>query len=118
MNKAIFRDVFEYAAHEEKIFERFYERERLTTFYSDLSIAEWYGRDSIKDTFKRVVKYWKGDVKMFTEFVICLNMKIWEHYELGCYYENLYTELWGKACNIAMKTYKGEDLNYFLTMTD
>ena len=46
-------NVFHYAAAEEKcVFERQADEcgyERKATFFSDLSIAEWYGADSVRD---------------------------------------------------------------------
>ena len=73
-------NVFEYASNEERLFGANLERtgyKRLTIFYSDLSIAEWYGKDSIKETYETVRKEWIDDYKYFTEFVMCLNWKSW-----------------------------------------
>ena len=113
-----------YGAKEEKIFEAMASEngyERKTTFFSDLSIAECYGLDSIKDTYNRVVKEWLSDVKYFAEFVISLNWKSWEwaeregdESELGA----LYAELYYKANDLAWETYKDEDASYYFSVTD
>lgn len=47
-----------YGAWGEKAFENYFQSigndyQRKTTFASDFCIAEWYGVDSIKDTFNR-----------------------------------------------------------------
>nr|UWF98323.1 MAG: hypothetical protein [Bacteriophage sp.] len=53
----------------------------MTTFWEDFSIADKYGVPGIKDTYKRAFNEWKGNYKFFTELVIVLNHKIWQHYE-------------------------------------
>ena len=116
-------NVFHYAAAEEKcVFERQaaeFGYTRKTTFFSDLSIAEWFGANSVRETYKSVVDAWLHDVVYFTEFVMCLNWKIWEWHargndELG----GLYDELWKKADALACETYKGEDADYYYRTTD
>lgn len=116
-------NVFHYAAAEEKcIFERQAEEngyERKTTFFSDLSIAEWYGVSSVRDTFNNVVSSWLSDVEYFTEFVMSLNLKIWEWYDRGDEeLARLYDELWRKADAMACDKYKGEDADYFFRTLD
>lgn len=117
------KNIFHYAAAEEKcVFERQAAEcgyERKTTFFSDLSIAEWYGASSVRDTFNRAVSAWLHDVVYFTEFVMCLNWKIWEwnargNDELALVYD----ELWRKANDLACDTYKGEDADYYYRTTD
>jgi len=76
-------NVLNYGAYEEKWWETNFLEDngynRQTTFYADLSIAEWCsGIKGIKDTYKKVLKSWKGNVKYLTEFVMCLNHKAWE----------------------------------------
>lgn len=116
-------NVFHYAAAEERcVFERQaaeFGYERKTTFFSDLSIAEWYGADSVRNTYKNVMCSWVKDVVCFTEFVMCLNWKIWEwnardNEELA----KVYDELWRKADELACNTYKGEDADYYYRTTD
>lgn len=115
-------DVLHYGACEEKIFDAQASEcgyKRISTFYSDLSIAEWFGINEVKDTYNRVLKSWKSDVKMFTEFVLSLNWKSWAWYARD--YEELsrvYADLYQKAHNIACETYKGNDLAYYLQTTD
>ena len=50
-----------------------------TTFYTDFSIAEWFGIDAVKDTYERAFKEWKSDYIYLTELAMCLNWKSWEH---------------------------------------
>lgn len=51
-----------------------------TTFYEDFSIADAFGVNAIKDTYKLAFKAWKHDYKYITEFIMALNWKIHEHY--------------------------------------
>lgn len=91
----------------------------ISTFWSDLSIAEWFGAENIKDTYKRVVKEWFDNHEMFTEFVMVLNHKSWEwadrnNNELS----ELYIKLFYHAKDLVLAKYKGEKLDYFLRVTD
>lgn len=90
----------------------------ITTFYEDFSIADWFGVDAIRDTFKRAFEEWKGNYKFLTELVMALNWKIWEHYESNEKYAKLYNELWEKADEYATSHLKGEELRYFYRTTD
>ena len=116
-------NVFQYGGAEEVcIFEpqaAEFGYKRRTTFFSDLSIAEWCGLASVRDTYNNVVKSWLNDVKYFTEFVLCLNWKSWEWKARG--YEELsmlYVELYEQAHDLALSTYKDEELSYYLATTD
>lgn len=90
----------------------------ITTFYTDFSIADWFGVDAIRDTFKRAFEEWKGNYKFLTELVMALNWKIWEHYESNEKYAKLYNELWERADLWARDNLKGEELRYFYRTTD
>ena len=104
--------------------------ERISTFYGDLSIAEFLGEDSIRDTYKRVMNEWMGNVKYITEFIMCLNHKIWELYEgnqlLGWSkgYANaiarLYNELWEDAEQKFFDRYQNdsEAMDYYYRVMD
>ena len=89
------------------------------TFWSDFTIADAFGINAIKDTYKRAFAEWKSDYKMLTELVMVLNHKIWQHYEQDhSEYAELYNNLWGQADTYAMDNLKGEELSYFLEVTD
>ena len=98
-----------------------------TTFFNDLSIAEWAGLDKIRDTFRNIMKEWKDNVRYFTEFVMTLNHKCWFWYETKQFeydacdnkeLSRLYTELYEQADNFAREHFAGEDLDYYFTTTD
>lgn len=116
-------NVFQAAMMSENYFENVMAEsgyQRFTTFSSDLTIAELTGgKKAIEDTFNRVVKMWKDDVKYFTEFTMALNIKAWELHERGNEkLMELYSELYYNAREIALDTFKGDDLSYFIRTTD
>ena len=90
----------------------------ITTYYTDFGIAERFGASAIRDTYQRAKQSWGNNVKYFTEIVMVLNWKIWEHNEHNKEYASLYNELWEEADNYAIEHFKGEGLNYFLSTTD
>jgi hypothetical protein len=105
------KNVFIYGAINEKHFEAIAAnvgKKRETTFFSDLSIAEWYGQKSVKDTYNNVMKSWIGDVKYIAEFCLCLAWKSYQHNEAGndemC---KLYWGLFTKCQDAIYKHYEG-----------
>lgn len=89
-----------------------------TTFYDDFSIAEPFGKSAIEDTYKRAVKSWKSDVEYMTELTMMLNWKIWEHYETNLPLAELYQKLWEKQDNLCLRTFKDDELSYYLRTID
>lgn len=90
-----------------------------TTFWTDFTIADAFGKRAIQDTFRRAFREWKTDYRYLTDLVMVLNHKIWQHYEAGNRpYAELYDLLWRKAEDYAFDHLKGEELKYYLTVTD
>lgn len=90
-----------------------------TTFYTDFSIADQFGADAIKDTYKRCFNSWKDDYVYLTELVMALNWKIWEHHDAGnSKYAEVYDDLWRKTDRYACENLEGEELSYFYRTTD
>lgn len=136
-------NVFSYSMNEERFWEINFLADngytRKTTFYADLSIAEWTdGLKGVRNTYKNVMKSWKGNIKYLTEFVMCLNHKSWEFANDGymkrqtklpsVYTEEqrqawveLYKELYYQAYDTDIpKMFKGkeDDLSYFYSTLD
>lgn len=115
-------NVFVYATRCERMFEDFLNsvnKTRETTFFADLSIAEWCeGAKGVKDTYKRVIKEWKNDVVYMAEFVVALNQKIWMHYEHNRELAKVYYDLWMECDNFCREHFKGEELSYYYKYTD
>ena len=116
------RNALLYGACEEQVFERMASEcgyTRKTTFFSDLSLAEWLGAASVRDTYNNVVKSWFNDKVYFTEFVMSLNWKIWEQNARGNdELARVYDELWKKADALVMDKWTSENLQYYLQTTD
>ena len=93
--------------------------ETISTFYSDLSIADVYGIDAVKDTIRRVEDEWFNDYKMFSEFVLALNHKSWEwaarpEVDGSEEIKKLYIEEYYHFDDCCLDNYKGEALDYYL----
>jgi hypothetical protein len=114
--------VFSYSARCEMMFEGFLRetgKERKTTFYSDLSIAEYVeGANGVKDTYKRVIAHWKDDVEYMSEFVVALNQKIWQHYSKNYALAKEYNSLWIQCDDFCRQHFKGEELSYYYRYID
>ena len=91
---------------------------QITTFFQDFSIADNFGIEAIKDTYRRGFEYSKTDYKVLTEFVMVLNWKIWEWYEKSHTVAKVYNDLWEKAKAYAQDTLKGDELTYYYRTTD
>ena len=90
-----------------------------TTFWSDFSIADMFGVDAIRDTYKRAFAEWKTDYKYLTELVMVTNWKLWEHYEHGRdEYAKLYDELFRDCYSYGMENLEGDELHYFIWTLD
>ena len=118
-----FTNVLRYANANEVMFKRVMGEmgyEPKTTFFADMSMAEWYGAKGIKDTYNRVIAEWLDNIEYITEFYMVLNHKIWQLYEK---YEDLarvYNDLWEKCENAISEHYKDNEdaLSYFYRVTD
>ena len=89
------------------------------TFFMDFSIADVFGANAIKDTYKRAFTEWKSDYKMLTALVVTLNHKIWQHYEHhNDDFAKLYDNLWRQAEDYALTNLKDYELQYYYDITD
>ena len=115
-------NVFVYATLCERMFEDFLNSvgmTRRTTFFADLSVAEWCeGAKGVKDTYKRVFKEWKNDVVYMAEFVIALDQKIWMHYEHNKELAQVYSGLWMECEDFCREHFKGVELSYYYKYLD
>ena len=117
-------NVLTFAAVEDNIFKRVTSEtgyQKFTTFFSDLSIADWFGVASIKDTHTRVVRDWLDDYKYFTEYVMALNHKSWEWNSRGVdELSRLYADLYYQADELFCEHYADneEAKRYYFEVTD
>ena len=93
----------------------------LTTFKMDFNIADHFGKSAIKDTYKRGLIYAKTNYKVFTEFVVILNHKIWQHWNQNNKpYAEVYDDLWRKAEDEFFKSFgkNKQAVSYYYEITD
>ena len=116
-------NVLQYAAANEKLFTDNYAnmgKERKTTFFSDLSIAEWFGNSAVYETNTEVLASWGGNIEYITEYCICLNHKIWQHYKDNKILAKIYNDLWEQCEQFILDRFQNDQdaLNYYYEMTD
>lgn len=89
-----------------------------TTFWDDFTIADSFGEDAIKDTFKRAFNEWKNNVEYVTELAMVMSWKSCSYFrkndELMVLYSNLYHEV-DEWC---MNNLNNSDLIYYINTTD
>lgn len=90
-----------------------------TTFWSDFSIAERFGAEAIRDTYRRARAEWERDRVYGTELSMILNHKCWYwHGKQNEELSRLYAKLWEKYHGWVLDNWKDEDLSYYLKITD
>lgn len=93
--------------------------ETKTTFYQDLTIAEFF-KGGIEDTYNKVCKHWIDNVEFFTEFVMALNWKCNFYYKKNEKLFKIYHDLFYKGQDFFLNHYKDneEALSYYCRTTD
>lgn len=90
-----------------------------TTFWDDFSIAEQFGVDAVRDTYKRAMYDWSDNYEYLTELSLVLNHKLWWYWESGNdEFAEVYDECWREADLFALDHLKGEALDYYYRVTD
>lgn len=90
-----------------------------TSFWSDFEIAEAFGPYAVKETYKTAMEEWSSDYEYLTELVLVLNHRLWMHYGRGNdVLARVYDDLWRKASDFAVENLKGDELAYYLEVTD
>ena len=90
-----------------------------TTFFEDFSIADVFGINAVKDTFKRAFKEWKDNIDYVTELAVALNYKCWQHYEKGnSELSDLYSEYFYKVQDYVYDHFSGEDIDHYYQITN
>lgn len=90
-----------------------------TTFWMDFTIADKFGIEAVKDTFKRAFSEWKTDYIYLTELTLVINWKCWEHYEKNnIEISKLYSEYYYQLREYGLDNLKGKELEYFIKTLD
>ena len=74
--------------------------------------------DYFNEVFDTLAKDMNKNYKEFTEFVMVLNWKIWEHEDTAAVLAEVYYGLWAKADKYAQDHMNEEELHYFYKTTD
>lgn len=82
----------------------------VTTFWTDFTIAEWFGEKAIRDTYKKCRDEWKDFPEYAAELTLVLNWKIWDFYKTDEKLAELYNELWND-CDMFFTEYYDDDEN-------
>lgn len=90
-----------------------------TTFWMDFTIADKFGIEAVKDTFKRAFSEWKTDYVYLTELTLVMNWKCWQHYEKNnIEISKLYSEYYYQLREYGLDNLKGKELEYFIKTLD
>jgi hypothetical protein len=91
---------------------------RCSTFAADFAIADSFGKEAVKETFDRAFNEWKDRPKMMAEMALVLNHNIWRYHETDPELAKVYDECWKQADEYCMEHYKGDDLDWYIQVTD
>lgn len=90
-----------------------------TTFWTDFTIADHFGVDAIRDTYRRAFAEWKDNVIYLAELALVLNWKCWMHYESKREdLSDVYGELYYQTNDYAYSTLEGDDMKYYYKVLD
>lgn len=90
-----------------------------TTFWMDFTIADKFGIEAVKDTFKRAFSEWKTNYIYLTELTLVINWKCWQHYEKNnIEISKLYSEYYYQLREYGLDNLKGKELEYFIKTLD
>ena len=89
-----------------------------TTFYTDFSMAVKFGLSAIQNTYTRAFAEWKTNYMYITELAMVLNWKCWRWFQVNDDYSRLYTALFWQLDGWIMDNLKGEELDYYIRITD
>ncbi len=91
---------------------------RCSTFAADFAIADSFGMAGVRDTFFRAFNEWKDHSRMMAEMALVLNHNIWRYYETDPGLAQVYDECWRQADKYCMEHYQGDDLDWYIQVTD
>ncbi len=90
----------------------------ITSFYYDFSIADRFGEEAVRKTYKDAMRSWKHDYRYITELYLVLNHKIWELYEKNKSLAKVYDELWRDCGCWCDENFSKDELLYFYNTID
>lgn len=82
------------------------------------NIANISGKYAIKKVYDEVFEERKSNIEKMTKFVIFLNHTCWDFYGDYPTLSAIYSDLYYKAHDYVLNNFDGEDIKYYLRMTD
>ena len=89
-----------------------------TTFYTDFSLAEFFGVKGIRSTYDMCFKGWKDNYQFITELCMVLNWKMFRWFEVREDFYEVYRELYRQLDDWCVENLKGDELEYYYFTTD
>lgn len=89
-----------------------------TTFYTDFSISEIFGIESIEETYNTCLMNWKTNYKYITELYLAINWKMFRWYHNDTRYYECYLKLFRELEEWCLENFTKEELEYFYKVTD
>ena len=92
----------------------------VTTYWTDFTIAEFFGEKAIRETYKKCRDEWKEFPEYAAELTLVLNWKIWDFYKTDQKLAELYNELWEDCDMFFTDLYKDDDekMTIYFRLTD
>ena len=88
------------------------------TFIQDFQIANAFGMEAVKDTYKRAQE-WRSDVGMYAALCFALNYWCWTFWDAGKQDESeVYGTLYHEAVDWGYGNFKGDDFSMFHQLID
>jgi hypothetical protein len=89
-----------------------------TTFYEDFCIADAFGYQAVKDTYKNAFNSWKHNHVYMTELSMVLNWKMFQYYQSNNIMYDTYRALYEEIDVWCMNHLKGDELVFYIKTTD
>lgn len=81
--------------------------------------AETDDNVDIEELYRQLFRKWHNDVKLVAELSMCMNWKLWEHYEKGNErLSELYNTLRLRVHDYASDVFTWEEGEYYFSITD
>lgn len=92
--------------------------ETKTTFFNDFFIANQFGINAVKDTFRRAFNEWKNNIVYISELAIVMSCMSCSYYKRNTELMELYSDYYHKVDDWVFKHFKDKDIMYYLQVTD
>lgn len=93
---------------------------QISNLWQTFSILDTFGSEkNVETTHGELMKTFGKNPVMLTAACLVFNWKLWDHYNAGrMSMAKLYDRIWKSVDAHAVETLKGDDLRFFLEVTD